>query len=203
MKYLFPALAVTLLAGCAFFPDHTLVYQEAESAPPMLVPEGMVFFGEEELFPIPDLEDRVRHSGERRARFNPPAPPQLEILGRGFGADDPEGEDMPDPRSTRVVLARDGNGYPIIMMATQFAWAWEHVSRALEATDLRVDDRNRESGVFFIRVPSRYGLAERDAQLKLSHTANGIQIAVLNRRGTSLVEREPGQAILQRLYDQL
>ena len=203
MKYLFPLLAVLALGGCALFPDRTLVYQEAEPAAPMEVPEGMVFLGEEALFPIPDVENRVRHSGERRARFNPPEPPQLEILGRGFDGEDVSDEDMPDPRNTRVVLARDGNGYPIIMMATQFAWAWEHVSRALEGTDLRVDDRNRESGIFYIRVPSRYGLAERDAQLKLSHTANGIQIAVLNRRGTSLVDREPGQAILQRLYDQL
>lgn len=188
------------LAGCSLIPDRTLVYQQAEPAPRMQVPEGMPAFPAEDLFPIPDVEKRVSYTGER---FEVPEPPRLAVLGRDTGdlADDDAA--LMDPTNIRVVLARDGNGYPIIMLATQFAWAWEHVGQALLATDLRIDDRNRESGIYYIRVPSRYGLEERDAQLKLSHTVNGIQVAVLNRRGTSLVGRDAGQAILQRLYEQL
>ena len=37
----------------------------------------------------------------------------------------------------------------------------------------------------------------------LSHTTNGIQVAVLNEKGTALVEKTPGLAILERIYDEL
>lgn len=191
---------VLLIAGCGLIPDRTLVYQEAEPAPRMSVPDDMSFVGSEDLFPVADDDQRVSYTGER---FEVPEPPRLEVLGRAGDGPDANGTGGPDPTNIRVVLARDGNGYPIIMLATQFPWAWEHVGQALGQTDFRIDDRNRESGIFYIRVPSRYGLSERDAQLKLSHTVNGIQVAVLNRRGTSLVEREPGEAILQRLYEHL
>jgi outer membrane protein assembly factor BamC len=39
--------------------------------------------------------------------------------------------------------------------------------------------------------------------LKLSHTTNGIQVAVLNEEGTALVEKTPGQAILERIFEEL
>ena len=46
-------------------------------------------------------------------------------------------------------------------------------------------------------------LGAKSAQLKLSHTTNGIQVAVLNEEGTALVEKTPGQAILERIFDEL
>ena len=52
-------------------------------------------------------------------------------------------------------------------------------------------------------MPNRYELGAREAQLKLSHTTNGIQVAVLNEKGTALVEKTPGLAILERIYDEL
>ena len=101
------------------------------------------------------------------------------------------------------MLGRDGNGYPIIMMSTRYAWAWEYVGDALKQTDLKVSDRDREVGIFYLKVPNRYELGAREAQLKLSHTTNGIQVAVLNEKGTALVEKTPGLAILERIYDEL
>ena len=89
------------------------------------------------------------------------------------------------------------------MIYTAFPWAWEYVGQSLAETDLRIEDRSRDAGIFFVRVPKQYGLDEKEAQIKLSHTVNGVQVAVLNSRGTALVEAGPGKAILQRLYDSL
>ena len=190
-------LSVMLSSGCSWIPDRTLVYQEAETSPRMDVPEGMFFAGFQDGYPIPDVEQRVTPSDER---FRPPTPPQLAILGQQDGAD--AAAASVDPGRVSAIVGRDGNGYPIIMLNTQFVWAWEYVGQALGRTDLTVEDRDRESGIYYVRVPGSYGLAERQAQLKLSHTVNGIQVAVLDRRGTALVAKEPGQAILERLNNE-
>ncbi|MCH8543550.1 MAG: outer membrane protein assembly factor BamC [Alcanivorax sp.] len=190
-------MSVVMFSGCSWIPDRTLVYQEAETSPRMEVPEGMFFSGFQDGFPIPDVDQRVTPSSER---FRPPTPPQLAILGR---EDDAEAAASVDPGRLSAIMGRDGNGYPIIMLNTQFVWAWEYVGQALGRTDLTIEDRNRESGIYYIRVPSSYGLSERQAQLKLSHTVNGIQVAVLDRRGTALVAQTPGQAILERLNNEL
>ena len=131
-----------------------------------------------------------------------PQPPKLAVARR---ADEsaPDESERPDPTKTRVVLARDGSGYPMIMMSTSYAWAWEYVGQALAETDLRIDDRDRQSGVFYLTVPRGYGLDDKTAQLKLSQTVNGIQITVLEPKGGALVAKGPGQDILQALYDQL
>ena len=190
-----------LLAACSWLPDRTMIYQEAETAPRMEVPEGMWFSGFDDRYPIPDVERRVQVEDSANERFVIPTPPQLVVLGQSI--EDEQAATGPAPENVRAILGRDGNGYPIIMLNTQFVWAWEQVGQAVAKTDLRIEDRNRESGIYYVRVPSEYGLAERQAQLKLSQTVNGIQIAVLNQTGTSLVDQEPGQAILQRLYDAL
>ncbi|HCE39441.1 MAG TPA: hypothetical protein DEV80_05235 [Alcanivorax sp.] len=101
------------------------------------------------------------------------------------------------------VLGKDGSGYPIIMMPTSFAWAWERVTEALTQTDLRVTDRNRDQGVFFLTAPERYQLQPPQAQLKLSHTTNGIQVAVLNGEGTALAAKDSGLAILESIHNEL
>ncbi|MBZ2189912.1 outer membrane protein assembly factor BamC [Alcanivorax sp. JB21] len=190
-------VAVVLSSGCSWIPDRTLVYQEAETSPRMDVPEGMFFSGFQDGYPIPDVDQRVTPSSER---FRPPPPPQLAILGQQDSAE--AAAASVDPGRLSAIMGRDGNGYPIIMLSTQFVWAWEYVGQALARTDLTIEDRNRESGIYYVRVPRSYGLEERQAQLKLSHTVNGIQVAVLDRRGTALVAREPGQAILERLNNE-
>ncbi|KAF0810211.1 hypothetical protein A167_00892 [Alcanivorax sp. S71-1-4] len=193
-------LLPVLMTGCSWVPDRTLVYQEAQTDKRMDVPEGMWFSGFDDRYPIPDVENRIQIEDSSGERFVVPEPPQLVVLGQ---ADAPDETSTPRPDSLGAILGRDGNGYPIIMLNTQFVWAWEYVGQAVGKTDLRVDDRDRDSGIFYVRVPSEYGLKERQAQLKLSQTVNGIQVAVLNQTGTSLVDREPGQAILQRLYNEL
>jgi outer membrane protein assembly factor BamC len=192
-------LSLVLVVGCSWLPDRTLDYRKVETAPQMKVPEGMVMLGAEDLFVVPDPDQRLRH--EPKARFQVPEPPRIDVIS---ATQEPAPETpAPDVKNTRIVLTRDGNNYPIIMMYTAFPWAWEYVGQSLARTDLRIEDRSREAGIFFIRVPRRYGLDDSEAQIKLSHTVNGVQVAVLNRRGTALVDPDPGLMILQRLYDSL
>jgi outer membrane protein assembly factor BamC len=195
------ALLVSATSGCSWLPDSSLNYRDAQVLEPMEVPEDGVFIGEQPLYSVPRQEERLVGRGEDEKRFAVPRPPQLVVLG---SADDDEAQQSaPKDASSKAILARDGNGYPIIMMSTRFAWAWEYVGEALGKTDLKISDRDREVGIYYLRVPERYTLGAKSAQLKLSHTTNGIQVAVLNEEGTALVEKTPGQAILERIFDEL
>lgn len=187
-----------LLSACSLLPDHTLDYRKAEVLPRMQIPDGMTMDSNEDMFRVPDVDRRVPY--QEKDKFEVPTPPVAEISVEPVPAAD---EPVPDVRNTRIVLTRDGNDYPIIMIYTAFPWAWEYVGQSLTETDLRIEDRSRDAGIFFVRVPKHYGLDEKEAQIKLSHTVNGVQVAVLNSRGTALVDAGPGKAILQRLYDSL
>ncbi len=200
MKKLFLfILSGVYVAGCSLMPDRTMDYRYAGSLPRMEVPEDMVFSGEQDLFPIPEAAsaDQKRRT---RGRFEVPPAPRLDVTPT---ADRRHPGGDPSRSEIRVLMTRDGNGYPIIMMQTGFNWAWERVAGALKKTDIRINDRNRDSGIFFVTVPARYGLADTRAQVKLSHTVNGIQVALLNGQGTALVDKDPGLAVLQRLHDQM
>lgn len=201
MKSIPVVLAVLALGACGWLPNHTLDYRKATSTRPLELPDGMVLIGEEPLYPVPDHIPAPEYEDEERDEA--PLPPRLAIAEQEPEQEASAAEPESDPTRTSVVMARDGNGYPIIMMGTSFSWAWEHVSRALTETDLTVTDRNRDAGLFWLKVPKAFGVDGGRAQLKLSHTANGIQIAVLDDEGVALLAKEPGQQIIQHLYDRL
>ena len=198
MKSVPIVLLPLFLNACSFLPDHTLDYRKASVLPRMQVPDDMTMDSSEDMFRVPEVDRRVAY--REKDKFEAPTPPVAEVAVEPEPAAD---ETVPDVRNTRIVLTRDGNDYPIIMIYTAFPWAWEYVGQSLADTDLRIEDRSRDAGIFFIRVPKQYGLNEKEAQIKLSHTVNGVQVAVLNSRGTALVDAGPGKAILQRLYDSL
>lgn len=193
-------LPVIVMAGCSLMPDRTTDYRYAGSLPHMQVPEDMLFSGEQDLFPIPELALADQPLPGRGRSEAPPAP-RLEIVAKAETRQ--TGSDQSDLAEIQVLMTRDGNGHPIIMMQTGFNWAWEHVASALKQTDIRISDRNRDSGIYFVTVPAAYGLADTRAQIKLSHTVNGIQVTLLNAQGTALADKAPGQVVLQRLYDQM
>ena len=136
------ALVVSAASGCSWLPDSSLNYRNAQVLEPIQVPEDGVFIGEQPLYSVPRQEERLVGRGEDEKRFTVPKPPQLVVLG---SADDEESQQpAPKDASSKAILARDGNGYPIIMMSTRFAWAWEYVGEALANTDLKISDRDRE-----------------------------------------------------------
>ncbi|HBL87809.1 MAG TPA: hypothetical protein DD399_13485, partial [Alcanivorax sp.] len=150
-RSLIVAGAVALsVAGCGLIPDNSLRYREAQVLEPITVPGDMVFIGADPLYAVPQMERRLQGKGEGEDKFEAPRPPQL-VAAPGEADDEEEQTPAaPDDNTGQAVLAKDGSGYPIIMMPTSFAWAWEKVSEALTQTDLRVTDRNRDQGVFFL-----------------------------------------------------
>src|SRR5699024_8043551 len=106
-------------------------------------------------------------------------------------------------RSVSSVLSRYGSGYPILMLDTDFTWAWEYVTRALAKTEFTREDVNRSVGVIYVALPKSMGVKDGRAQLKLSNTVNGVQVAVLNHKGTSLLAKASSQELLETLRQAL
>lgn len=53
---------------------------------------------------------------------------------------------------SRVSLAEDGNGNPVLNLGADFDRAWSSIGRALEMGDLRIDDINRTLGVYYVNL---------------------------------------------------
>lgn len=198
--------AVSLgLTACALLPDHSLDYRDAKVLKPMTVPDGMVFLGAQGLYQVPNRQERLTGPLDGEDSFEAPRPPQLVKTGDDGEPGTPEAVTPPPPGTdTTPILAKDGSGYPIIMMPVSYAWAWEKVGQALTQTDLRVTDRNRDQGLFYLTVPERYRLSPPQARLKLSHTTNGIQVTVLGgNEGMELAPKDSGLAILEQVHAKL
>lgn len=60
----------------------------------------------------------------------------------------------------RVSLAVDGSGNPLLSLDSDLERAWSSVGRALEQADLRVDDRNRSLGLYYINLSESAQQAE-------------------------------------------
>lgn len=197
-------LLTLLLAGCSWLPDHTGKYREVATLEPMTVPEDMVFLGRDDHFTVPNPELRL-YPEKKRSRFVMPPPPSQLGEEASLAAAPAEAalDDMPDPQRTRIVLSRDGNDFPIIMIYTRFEWAWEYVGNGLGKTDLKITDRSRDLGVYYVTLPRRLSARSEEFQIKLSHTVNGVQVAFLNQKGSALADKSLGDTVLQLLYDQL
>lgn len=190
---------VFLLSGCALFPDRTLVYQEAETIEEMTIPEGMSFVGFDDKFVVRNEDERLKRTVKRKDRFVIPEPPYQQLP--EFASE--EEQSTPEPTNMSVLLGRDGNGYPILMLNTNFTWAWEYVGRAIDKSAFTLEDVDRSIGVFYVKLPNRYEIKDKRIQFKLSNTVNGIQVAALNRRGTTLLEKEVSHQLLEALREQL
>ncbi len=55
----------------------------------------------------------------------------------------------------RVVVLDSGNGVKVLRLDATFDRAWSSVGRALSAADIRVDDLNRSTGLYYIDLAQR------------------------------------------------
>lgn len=197
LRALAPGLACLMLAACSTGTE----YRKAKVIRPMDTPPDIAFERGEPLYAVPGVEQRKRYD-EDEDKFVVPEPPQLRAPIDESKEDADASEPAPDSE-VETRLTRDGNGYPIIMVRTRFAWAWARMERALEQANIRVKDRDRASGLFYLRLSDKLESGDNRARLKLSQTANGIQVAVLQRKSEALLAQEPAQALLERIHDQL
>lgn len=99
---------------------------------------------------------------------------------------------------SRVRLASDAEGQPLLLMVTDTDRAWSALGRALQAADIRVDDLDRSRRLYFIDLAAgsdgRPGLLARllgrgearseRYQLSLTPMASGVQVSLLEDAAT-------------------
>lgn len=191
-------IAVGTLAGCSLFPNHRLDYQDVQRGEPLTVPAN-IHLRHQAAYTLPDNGPLLPADQYGELTIKPPA--QLPSLVQVKNTQKPADKaPAPDVRQVRSVLTQDGNGYPMIMMHTRFAWAWEYVAQALKESDINIEDRNRSAGVFYVQLPEKYDEKERDARVKLSHTTNGIQVVAMKEDGGALLKKSIGHLLLAGIY---
>jgi outer membrane protein assembly factor BamC len=135
-------------------------------------------------------------------------------------------KDFDAPR--QVTLADDSSGNPLLMLRSDFGRAWSSVGRALEVADIRVDDLDRSTGIYYIDLaqPAKktdadkggwfgwlFGGADDQAQsvdassvaqryaVRLLQLGDSVQVAVL--QGNSMAPAADARRILGLIKDNL
>lgn len=171
-----------VLAGCGqhgVFRDRGYDYLRAEVGKPLVYPEGLTPIPAQELYPIPGVEQRrVAEPGKKKPGREVPPPPQIIALEEETTTADAQQTRAVVPEA-KILLTRDGNDYPVLMLDLDFDWAWQAVGDALPTlSSVKVGDLDRELGVYYLVVDGRKNSADEPWQLKLNYTANGIQVAL-------------------------
>ncbi len=193
---------VTLLASCSLLPDHRLDYQQAERGKPMQLPPGMKQIPSSQAYTLPDDGPLLPDDMKGRLKVMPPK--QLAVIKQEQTHEtDMSNVPAPDVHQVRSIMANDGNGYPMIMLKTHYAWAWEYIGDALKKADIEVTDKNREAGLYYIHLEDDGHGDDLEARIKLSHTTNGIQVVAMKEDGLALLDKTLGQILLARLYAEL
>jgi len=188
------------LTACSLFPNHRLDYQQVKLGDSLSLPEGMEINDAQQAYLLPDDGPLLSEQQKGKLVIEPPKRlASIEIQQQDLDSSAP----MPVVKQVNSVMSNDGNGYPMIMIHTRFAWAWEYVEQALEASRIKVTDRDRAAGVYFIRLPKNIDTKQTAAEVKLSHTTNGVQVVALDKKGVELLNKEQGRLLLARIYAEL
>lgn len=126
---------------------------------------------------------------------------------------------------TRVELSTDGSGVPLLLLQIDYDRAWASVGRALEQSDLRVEDVDRSQGLYFVNlsetavVPeekrgffSRVFGSDADKEtvearaeryrVRLSSVGRGVQVTVEEDVNT-VASADVAQRVLGQLHNRL
>ncbi len=141
------ALVFPLLGGCGGLSGllghdpQEKQYQKAESLPPLEVPPDLTGAPDSTALVVPGVDDGSapsRAAATAEGSTGVAAPPE-QLAGDG-GQAAPVGPHV----------ERGSDGAPRLVVKEDFARAWRTVGKALEAADLKVDDRDRTRGLYFV-----------------------------------------------------
>ena len=101
----------------------------------------------------------------------------------------------------RVTLIDGGNGTKVLRLDASFERAWSSVGRALNAADIRVDDLNRSTGVYYIDLAEgakkdepgffkRLFSSKKKAAEKVSKERYIVRLTAINQQVFVSVERD-------------
>ncbi len=191
------------LPGCGshgIFRDRGHDYLHAEVGKPLVYPDGLRPILAQELYPIPNIEQRRTVVAGEKPDTEIPIPPQVVtvVADAPAAAGDAAGKHVPE---SKVVLTSDGNGYPVLMLDLDFDWAWQVVGDALRSlATVKIDDLDRGRAVYYVVVDGKRNDAGDPWQLKLNYTANGIQ-AALQVDENAMAAQELSAPLMQQLKD--
>lgn len=137
------ALMAALLGGCGGLSSllshdpQEQQYGQAESLPPLEVPPDLTGAGGSSALVVPGVDDGS--AGVRTADAEGAAPPPEQLAG------DTGAQQAPAAR-----IEKGAEGAPRLVVPEDFSRAWRTVGKALEAAEMKVDDRDRSRGLYFV-----------------------------------------------------
>lgn len=115
-----------------------------------------------------------------------------------------------EQRPTEAHLTKDGNGYPVLHLSQEFPQAWVLVGRALNHSNIKLDDWNRSLAIYYLNLAGDRRFNSMKAQdqsgseqpgyfeLKISQTDSGVQLA-LQKNDDTLAEKAIAMTLFQQL----
>lgn len=146
-------------------------------------------------------QDSGEKTKEGRKWLPRPNDPELEnaalqlLMGKLREAPSPAAEQTP-----LVVPApqwKDGAEGKQIVLAELFDKAWRRVGLALDKARIKVEDKDRSKGIFYVRIPSKDGKNLLSYQLVVRENAGSSEIVALNGIGSS---DSGSQRLLEMVY---
>ncbi len=164
-RLLLVAMAATLLPACShFFRDRSLDYVNAESTPPLNIPESVSTRPIKPLYPIPPANPDARPIVKAPAAPYPPAMEEVKVA---------ELPPLPNlPGRSPVKLGTDGNGVPELRVIGPRERVWDELGRALKNADVTIDDRNQSLGLVEISI------AQQKYQVRMVRATEAFVISV-------------------------
>lgn len=141
-RALMAALAVSLLGGCGAFSGllghdpQEKQYGQAEALPPLEVPPDLTGASSSSALVVPGADDGAKAAAASQGEGVAPPPEQL--------AGDSGG------KQAVAHIEKGAEGAPRLVVPEDFSRAWRTVGKALEAAEMKVDDRDRSRGLYFV-----------------------------------------------------
>lgn len=103
----------------------------------------------------------------------------------------------------QVELIKDGNDYPVLVIEQNFVQAWELLGESLQRLHVRVEDLNRSTGVYYVKLKSNtIKLPEAPLVLRVSRNQKGTQVT-LEQDDETLPPKAAAEQLLQALHKDL
>lgn len=137
-------LLLPLLTGCGALSGllshdpQEQQYKNAESLPPLEVPPDLTGAGGSSALVVPGVDDGGAAHGADNADGSGAAPPPEQLAGDAGG----------QPATARIEQGPEGA--PRLVVPEDFSRAWRSVGKAIEAAEMKVDDRDRSRGLYFV-----------------------------------------------------
>lgn len=114
-------------------------YRQAEALPPLEVPPDLTGAGGSSALIVPGIDDGAAGARLADGEGAGTAPPPEQLAGDGSGQ---------QPEVARI--EKGPEGAPRLVVPEDFSRAWRTVGKAIEAAEMKVDDRDRSRGLYFV-----------------------------------------------------